>query len=353
MPLVPVLLSGCAAAPGMYMDESAMEPVGSGEMQWEPKLIPITPKLIAEQARKRRKPGPGNELGGEQPPRDYRVGAGDVLTVTVWEHPELTIPAGEFRSAEIAGHLVDADGTIFYPYVGRIKVAGLTITEIRKALADRLKTYIQNPQVDLRVAAYRSKKAFITGQVAEPSILPITDRPVTVVEAVNLAGGAAPEADLTDVRVTRGSKVHHLDLLSVYRAGAPGNFTLREGDQVYVPDRTDNKVFVFGEVREPKHTLMTHGRMNLAEALSKAGGIDESQANPSRIYVIRGSIERPLVYQLNAASADAMLLATAFDLQKQDVVYVPPTGVARWNRVVSQILPTVQTLWQTKVLIDR
>src|SRR5512143_2996795 len=209
----------------MRMDSGSFEKVEpkEPEAQVVTELRTITPQLIAEQKRQSGESPQQPVLANESVDAEYRVGAGDVLSVTVWDHPELTIPAGEFRSADATGNLVNSDGTIFYPYIGTVPVAGLTTSQIRDLLTDKLRRYVKNPQLDIRVAAFRSKKVFITGEVMKPNVVPLSDIPLTVVEAINLSGGASPNADLTDVRVTRDNQVHVLDLLSVYKSGSAGN----------------------------------------------------------------------------------------------------------------------------------
>jgi polysaccharide biosynthesis/export protein len=354
--LLVVLFTGCALAPGMRMNTRAVDDRAQKSGSKEPGVHDITPELLVRMARERAaavKPVT-DPLADEAARYQYRVAPYDVLSVTVWDHPELTIPAGEFRSAEATGHPVNADGTFFYPHVGVLRVAGLTLPEIRGMLAERLTKYVTNPQLDVKVAAFRGKKIQVTGEVVQPSPMPLMDVPLRIQDAIAFVRGVTPEADLTHVTLSRGGKVYLLDLQAMYERGDVGqNWLLQDGDVVHVPDRARNKVYVLGEVRAPSSRLMVKGRMNLAEAIGDAAGVDPLTSNPGSIYVVRGRYEQPDVYKLDASSPDALLLASRFELQPQDVVFVASTKLTTWNRIVGQLLPTLQFLWMTTDAIYR
>jgi polysaccharide export outer membrane protein len=345
--------SGCASlAPGTYVSESAMASRSEAPVE----VLPITPKLLLALAEDRSRfaaARPRDPLAAEAAAYQYRVAPLDVLSVIVWDHPELTIPAGEFRAADASGNAVQADGTMFYPHVGVLPVAGRTLPEIRTLITERLRKFIENPQLDVRVAAFRGKRVQVTGEVVKPSALPVTDVPLRVQDAIAAAGGLGPSAWTRAVTLTRDGKPTRLDLQALYDEGdLSQNWLLRDGDVLHVPSREENKVFVLGEVRTPSSKVMARGRMSLAEALGDAAGLDPVTANGG-VYVFRGRYEAPRVYRLDASSADALLLAVQFQLEPLDVVYVTTYGLTSWNRVVTQILPTVQGLWQTVDLANR
>jgi polysaccharide export outer membrane protein len=344
--------SGCFLAPGMRMNEGALEERGRG--QGDPsryRVVLITSSVLtaqakaraeAETARRRDRP---NVL---PPDADYRIAPHDVLSVIVWEHPELTIPAGEFRSAETSGFPVSADGDIFFPHVGLLRVAGLTPEEIRLTLTQRLARVVKQPQLQVLVAAYRGKRAQVSGEVVAPVAVPITDVPLRVQDAIALARGFTPDADPARVTLSRGGQAHQLDLLALYEGGdLSQNWVLQDGDVVHVPDRSQNKIFVLGEVKKPAVRLMPKGRLTLADAIADLSELDLVYANPSQIFVFRGQYDAPEIYRLDASSPDALLLATEFRLRPRDVVFVSTTNLGRFSRVVSHIIPTVQALWQT------
>lgn len=290
----------------------------------------------------------------DEPYTQYRVGPRDILNITVWDHPELTIPAGEFRSAESAGNVVGEDGTFFYPYVGVVRAADRTVEDIREELTVKLSKYIEFVQLDVRVASYRSQRVYVVGEVTNPGIQLVKDIPLTVLEAINNAGGVTSEADLRNIILTRNDKTYSINLLSLYEGGdVTQNVLLQHGDVLNVPDSALNKVFVLGEtnhfvaggaIGRSRSLTMNKARMTLTEALSEAGGFDQETSDPARIFVFRGGLGKPEIYHLDAKSPDALLLADRFPLQPRDVIYVDRAEGIRWNQIIGQIQPTINLL---------
>jgi polysaccharide export outer membrane protein len=276
---------------------------------------------------------------------DYKLGPGDIINVTVWDHPELTIPAGSYRSAESSGTLIADDGTIFYPYAGSLKVTGMTVREVRDVLVKRLSKFIERVQLDVRVVVFRSKRVYVVGEVKSPGLQAINDIPMNILEAVNRAGGFSDEADHGNVLLTRKGQTYRVDVQALYEDGdVSQNVMLLPGDIVNVPDRQFNKIFVLGEVSKPGSFIMNKRRSTLAEALSDAGFVNQYTSAANWIYVMRSGEGKPELFHLNGGSPDALLLAERFPLMPRDVVYVDVADLARWNRVISNILPTTTLL---------
>ncbi|XKH59526.1 polysaccharide biosynthesis/export family protein [Halomonas sediminis] len=337
------VLSGCAMAPGGHIDESELGQSLDGRVT----VQPITPDLVdAMHVREAPTQATPQALDQEVQGYEYRVGPGDILSVIVYDHPELTIPAGAERSAAETGNRIRPNGTMFYPYVGRVKVEGMTLDEVRQLITRRLSEVITEPQVEVGIAAFNSQKVYISGAVETPGTLPLTIVPMTVLDAISEVGGALDNADWRNVTLSRNGSEEDISLYAMMRQGdMTQNRLLRDGDLLHVPTMENQNVIVMGQVIRPGALALGNERITLTDALGRAGGVNESRAEPSGIFVIRGnppgSEKIATIYQLDIRDATRLLLGTRFPLQPQDVVYVTSAPLARWNTVISLLLPSV------------
>jgi polysaccharide export outer membrane protein len=343
-------LTGCA--PGIHFRSG--DTAGADEAAPPTELI--TDTLIASERRQHRELANQNldRLLVPNPP-PYKIGGGDILSIVVWDHPALaggltastanTDPAtAAGASAVPQGFVVDHQGRIQFPLVGMVAMEGLTEEQARALLTTRLAKYLAHPNVTLRVQAYRSKRVYIDGEVKSPGLQAINDIPMTLVEALNRAGGLLPSADQSRIALERGQQRYLVNLRELVQKGVnPGLVMLAPGDVVRVHSRDESKVFVSGEVITPRALPMHDGRLTLNEALGESGGISPLSGDARQVYVVRKTVDRTRVFQLDARVAGSLAMAEAFELQPKDIVYVAATPLANWNRQLSLLIPGALT----------
>lgn len=348
------LLSGCFVAPGMFFGERATEDGSVDTLASfqgaQVHLQSISPKTLQKiNVSNNSAISIAPELL-EYRPETYKLGKFDIVQVTVWEHPELTLPLGSFRSDNATGQMIDENGEMFYPYTGQIPVAGKTVSELRNTIVESLSLVLNKPQIDVRLISSQSQKAYVQGAVVKAGTIPLSDVPVTILEALNRSGGISPQGNPKYVELVRDGKLYMLDLTASYPAGAgPADVLLKNGDVIRVANNDEFKVFVLGEVDKQQALPMKNDKMSLSEALSEAGGLQVMSAQSKGIYVIRasGAMDTINVFHLNSKNPLALIFGDGFKLKPRDIVFVDANGLARWNRVISQILPTVQAIYST------
>lgn len=347
-PAFALVLAGCTSSIHFRSQDKADsdEPAPPTEM--------ITEKLIAaerQQHHEQANTDLDKLLVPDPPP--YAIGSGDVLSIVVWDHPELAgnaMSAGALppdpsgANAAAPGFVVDHQGRIQFPLIGMVAVDGMTEEQARALLTTKLAKYLANPNLTLRVQAYRSKRVYVDGEVKSPGLQAINDIPMTLVEAINRSGGLLPSADQSRIVLERGKQRYRVNLRDLVQKGInPGLVMLAPGDVVRVHSRDESKVFVSGEVLTPKALTMHDGRLTLNEALGESGGISPLSGDARQVYVVRKNADRTRVFQLDARVAGSLAMAESFELQPKDIVYVAATPLANWNRNLSLLIPGALT----------
>ena len=355
-----LLLQACAPlGPGFRSAsndaDQAVSPTGFSTPAIDPPppgaITEITPKLIQAQRA---------ALGNNVPPEVralvgvapvYKIGPGDVISVVVYDHPEIvfsgipaTTVADQSSVSPAPGFIVSNTGFMSFPYVGQIKAEGMTIQELEETLIKRLSRVFKDPQLSVRVNAFRSKRTYVEGEVRQPGLQIFTDIPMTLAEALSRAGGLSGNGDRSALNLIRDGKTYTLDLMSMAEAGLdPTRIPLKSGDLLMVRGRDERKVTVMGEVNVQTGVLMRNGRLSLNDALTEVGGVNLGTANPRQIYVIRNETDGLSIFHLDARTPTAIAMAEGFALRAKDVVYVDAVPLVQWNRVLSLILPTATT----------
>jgi polysaccharide export outer membrane protein len=280
---------------------------------------------------------------------DYRIGANDVLNIIVLGHEEVS-SARDFNRG-IVGTVVKKDGKIYLPIVGPLEAAGYTVEEFHQVLVGHLKTYIVDPQVTVDVLEYESQKFYVLGEVHAPGAYPV-DGDTKLLEALGMAKGVRPEGSLDRAYVVRDKALLPINLADLLlRGDTSRNIYMRNGDLVYVPSNDDQKVYVFGEVREPQAVRIPHGALSLAQALAEAGGLLPIEADEGSIKLVRGSWQEPTVYTLDYETV--LALGDQIHLEPGDRVVVQPTGLTTASRYMQQILPFLQAADHGTAVYDR
>ena len=165
----------------------------------------------------------------QDPPNAYAIGLGDVLEVSVWKNPELTVTVP-----------VRPDGRISVPLLGDVQAAGMTPLALKQTLTDGYKEYVTAPGVSVVVKEIHSRKIYVTGEVAHPGTYDLEPRG-KLMQALALAGGLTPYAKgrvvvLRDGRDGRQERRFEVDLKSIINGRRPeDNLLLQPGDTLVFP----------------------------------------------------------------------------------------------------------------------
>lgn len=279
----------------------------------------------------------------------YLIGVGDLVSVIVFEHPELTLP--ETDSDGPNGFAVQEDGTFYFPFIGDVNAAGKSVQDVRNAITQKLAAFVNEPQVAVRVSAFNSQNIVVSGEVPTPNRQALTTVPLTLLQAVNSAGGWTDEADVSRISLRRGGRTFRVDLLGFLEGNiSQNNPVLEAGDVVHIPEIENQEAFVMGEALRNMEVDVSSEQVSLTEAVNEAGGPRQVRSDARGVFVFRQMSGVINVYQFDTTTPEGWLLGTKFTLQPQDVIFITRSPLQHWNDTINQLLPTVSAVSSLETL---
>lgn len=194
----------------------------------------------------------------------YELGAGDIIHVTVFQNPDLTVDAR-----------VSEAGEITFPLIGTIKVGGLTVRQAEQLIATRLRTghFVQQPQVNILPTQIVGSQVAVLGQVNKPGRYPLATLDTHVSDMLATAGGIAPDGadSVWLIGVRNGRMVRRqLDTAALFIHGSAADAEVHAGDVLYV--EREPMVYIYGEVQKPGAFRLERD-MTVMQALAEGGGL--------------------------------------------------------------------------------
>lgn len=357
------ILAGCGLTPasGPTRDafvKSVYSPVEEGRPPFA--FVEINGLSLAILAR-RAPPTMRGLFGDYRPPASPVIGAGDTVKITVWEAAGgglfSAADAGSMnsgaRAANIPDQVVRRDGSVNVPYAGSIRIAGMTSRQAEAAIIERLRGKAIEPQALVTVANNLSNTVTVTGEVANGARVPISQRGERIMDVIAAAGGYNSPVHETYVSLTRGDRTARAPIHALL-SNPSEDVYMRPGDILTV-ERTPPSFTVAGATGSNSVLTFDARGLTLEEAIGKAGGLEDSRADPDGVFVLRyepvslvrefpniepnllKKSEAPVAYHLNMRDPSALLAARKFQMRDKDILYVSNAPIAEIAKVMQLV----------------
>ncbi|MBU9478460.1 polysaccharide biosynthesis/export family protein [Burkholderia multivorans] len=340
-----LFLGGCGALSGAgpRMSEVASS-TNAQNPDYPYQLIELSPTNIGRYTRPREASLLNRVARPDEP--EVRLMPGDVLKVMISDDSgaDKTLFAPLAQGGTVFGQVrVDTKGKITLPYLGTESVRGATLAETENIIRRGLKGRAMEPQVHVELQGDLSRSVLVAGAVKSPGRFSASQGPLTILDAINLAGGPVLEPYLTTVTLRTGKAVQNYNYQDLL---AGGNLSVPPNSEI-VLERARKRFVAMGAVTKPGLHDFPSATPSLLEVLGSVGGLNEHMANPSGVFVFRlvdnpdSATPEAEVFRLDMREPVSMFLAKKFSVQPDDTVYVTNAPVYEMQKIIT---PIVQVL---------
>ena len=263
---------------------------------------------------------------------EYILGISDSISIDLTDTDDLD---GVYK--------IDQEGMVDLPFIGKIKLDELTLNQAQNLLLQIIKSFYRNPDLQIGIEKFNSNKVYIVGAVQNQTTISLNEQPLSLIEAA-IKAGFKPGSENKDLGTSgllrREGKVYKINLTNTFKnKDEKENFYLKRDDVIFI-DKNLNSIHVFGEVSKPG-IYFPDMNYSLTELISSAG-MNQITANAKKVYVIREKFDTFLevdVFQLDVRNPVNLIAGQKFKIKKDDIIFIPPAEITKWNRTISLLLP--------------
>jgi polysaccharide export outer membrane protein len=304
-------------------------------------------------------------LGNKQVGRQ-QFGPGDVVEISIWEAPPATLFASAIsptdtggtgaKATVLPGQVIDTDGNIDVPFVGRVKAAGLSATDLSQSIAAKLKGKANQPQVMIRLVKNSTSYVTVVGDVNASTRMELTAGGERLLDALANSGGVRQPVDKTTIQVTRGNMVEALPLQTIIKDPRQ-NIPLHSGDVVTALFQPLSFTVLGASGKNDEINFEAQG-ISLAQALARSGGLNDSRSDPKGVFIFRFEPKDaltwpdqpvrmtadnlvPVVYRVNLKDPASFFVAQSFPMNNKDLVFISNAPVAELQKFLNLVFSVV------------
>lgn len=286
-------------------------------------------------------------LHADRGPDSAIIQAGDRLEVVIWDNQDDSLLTNGERNTPIPTLTVSSAGTVFLPYVGDVRVRGLTETAARNRIQAEVEQVVPAAQVQLNLTPGRNNSVDVSQGVNAPGRFPMDTRNMQLLSVLSLAGGVDTNLRHPSVRLQRGGALYETRLEDILND--PGkNVRVRGGDLIAVVEdsRTFNSVGASGR---QELIYFEKEEMSAMDAVSAAGGINGGRGHPRGVLILRdyhprdlspgprGPDMRQVVFTFDLTGADGLFAARNFAVQPNDTLLMTESPVTAVQTIASLV----------------
>jgi polysaccharide export outer membrane protein len=303
-----------------------------------------------------------SETLGTTPIDAQRIGAGDVIEVSIWEAPPAALfgaqkinPRAAPSSSQVTTlpeQMVNNEGFIYVPFAGQVKAAGQSLTQIEHEIAQQLKGKANQPQVLVRLTRNVSSNVTVVGEVANSTRVPLTPHGEKLLDALAAAGGVRQPVNKMTIQVTRGSNAYTLPLETIIK-DPQQNVPLQPSDVVTALFQPLSFTALGATGKNEEINFEAQG-ITLAQALARTGGLIDARADAQGVFIFRfepqdtlqwpqqpvlvtpeGQV--PVIYRIDLKDPGSFFVAQNFPVNNKDLLYVSNAPFAELQKFLNLV----------------